>query len=218
MRKFAIIVAGGSGSRMKSEIPKQFLLYSGEPIIIKTLRKFQEAYDDIEIVVVLPEKHLSHWVALEKHFPFTSKIKTALGGATRTDSVKSGLEEIHEDGLVAVHDAVRPFTSIETITSSFDSAEKKGSGVAAVTLKDSIREVLANDRSEARDRKNYVLVQTPQTFDSKKLKLAYQKAGDATFTDDATVFEKAGFDVHLVKGSYANIKITTPEDISNESK
>ena len=131
---------------------------------------------------------------------------------TRSASVLSGLALINKDGLVAVHDAVRPFVSDETITQSFKSADKHGSGVAVVSLKDSIRELI-NDESIARDRTNYVLVQTPQTFRVSELKLAYEKAGAGLFTDDASVYEAAGFSVSLVNGTYDNIKITTPEDL-----
>ena len=213
MKKFAIIVAGGSGTRMKSKVPKQFLILDDEPIIIKTIRKFESAVPDIEVIVVLPKSQLDHWDNLVDQFPFVSKVLVTYGGDTRTDSVISGLAQIQEDGLVAVHDAVRPYVPTETILSSFASAEKFGSGVAAVPLKDSIRELYPGKKSKARNRSNFVLVQTPQTFDVARLKEAYAMIEDTIFTDDASVFENAGEKVYLVEGSYSNIKITTPDDL-----
>lgn len=214
MTRYAIVVAGGSGTRMNSHVPKQFLIVDDEPIIIKTIRKFKEAYTSIQIIVVLPEIHLSYWMDLAGQFPFIEKLTIAHGGESRTTSVLSGLSKIKEDdSLVAVHDAVRPFVDIHTIKASFESAEKFGSGVAAVPLKDSIRELYPGKKSEARNRSKYVLVQTPQTFKAGKLKEAYAKIGDKAFTDDASVYEHAGEEVFLVEGSYSNIKITTPEDL-----
>lgn len=199
------------GTRMKSEVPKQFLLIDGEPIIVKSIKKFLDYDKNISIVIVLPENHLKQWEAIKfQYFP-ESDFKLATGGLTRTASVMSGMALV-ADGLVAIHDAVRPFVSVETIADSFDMAEKSGSGVAAVALKDSIRE-LEGDTSIARDRSNYVLVQTPQTFKVAELKTAYEKAGVGLFTDDASVFEAAGYVVQLVEGAYDNIKITTPEDL-----
>ena len=205
-------MAGGLGTRMNNEIPKQFLLYEGEPIIIKTLKRFLEAAPNIKIIVVLPQKHLSKWDDLKKHYTFLNNFEVATGGKSRTESVKFGLDKIVNKGLVAIHDAVRPFVTNETILASFQSAELYGSGVAVVKLKDSIRETDGNI-SKAKDRANYVIVQTPQTFNVDEIKLAYEKAGDHSFTDDATVYEVAGYSVNLVEGSYLNIKITTPEDL-----
>ena len=212
MKKFAIIVAGGSGTRMKSVVPKQFLDLNGEPIIIRTVRQFMKADHSIDLVVVLPKDHISHWNALKRDYPFTDSIRVAVGGASRTASVRSGLELIPETGVVAIHDAVRPFVTPEIIIKSYQSAEKNGSGVVAVALKDSIREVTRNSKSVARDRDDFVLVQTPQSFKVELIKKAYaQLEGD--FTDDATLFEQTNQEVFLVEGSYANVKITTPEDL-----
>ncbi|MEP0985358.1 2-C-methyl-D-erythritol 4-phosphate cytidylyltransferase [Ekhidna sp.] len=213
MKRHAIIVAGGIGTRMKSDVPKQFLLVDGEPIIIRSIRKFLNFDKSINIIVVLPENHMKQWEAIKfQYFP-DADFKLASGGLTRTASVMSGLAFV-DDGLVAIHDAVRPFVSVETISVSFKSAETFGSGVSVVALKDSIRELVQDtSTSIARDRSNYVLVQTPQTFNVKELKDAYQKAGVGLFTDDASVFEAAGYTVHLVDGTNDNIKITTPEDL-----
>jgi 2-C-methyl-D-erythritol 4-phosphate cytidylyltransferase len=212
LKKYAIIVAGGVGARMKSVVPKQFLRIDGEPIIVKSIKKFISYDRNTSIIVVLPESHLKEWEAIQfQHFPETD-IVTTTGGITRSASVLSGLAAIDNGGLVAIHDAVRPYVTIDTISDSFDSAEKKGSGVAAISLKDSIREV-DNSSSIARDRSNYVLVQTPQTFKVEEIKYAYKKAGASLFTDDASVYEAAGYTVSLIDGSFDNIKITTPEDL-----
>lgn len=213
MEKFAIIVAGGTGTRMQSEVPKQFLLHDGVPIIIKTIRAFKEADPSIQLIIVLPEEHMGHWETLLPTYPVVSEVSTTFGGATRSASVLAGLSLVHDDGLVAVHDAVRPFVDSETILESFASAEKHGSGVASVALKDSIRELDAEGSSKAMDRASFVLVQTPQTFRVHELKQAYQSVGDQSFTDDASVYEASGRVVHLIEGSYSNIKITTPEDL-----
>ena len=205
-------MAGGMGTRMKSDVPKQFLRINDVPIIVCSIRKFLEYDSKMGIIVVLPETHMKQWEAIRfQYFPDLD-IAATPGGITRSASVLSGLTLISGDGLVAVHDAVRPYVSVETIAASFESAKKYGSGVSVVELKDSIREIDGKS-SIARDRSSYVLVQTPQTFEVGKLKDAYKKMGAAVFTDDASVFEAAGYQVHLMDGSYSNIKITTPEDL-----
>lgn len=204
-------MAGGIGTRMNSEVPKQFLCIDGDPIIVHSIRRFMDYNKDVNIIVVLPENHVEQWKNIKLQYFPNIEIGLTTGGATRTASVISGLNLIDE-GLVAIHDAVRPFTSFETISNSFLSAEIYGSGVAAVSLKDSIREI-QEDQSVARDRSNYVLVQTPQTFKVGEIKSAYAKIGTDPFTDDASVYEAAGNIVRLVKGTYNNIKITTPEDL-----
>lgn len=211
LTKYAIIVAGGSGSRMGTDIPKQFLEIQGKPILIHTLLKFQEIVD--KVIIVLPKDQFHHWNELQKRFNLNMRIDLAEGGETRFDSVKNGLGLIYQlDGLVAVHDAVRPFVSEITIEKAFISAEKNGSGVVAVPVKDSIRRKDA-DQNIALDRNYYYLMQTPQTFRLPLLKKAYQNAKGKNFTDDASVFEADGNEVKLIDGSYDNIKITTPEDL-----
>ena len=213
MEKFAIIVAGGVGKRMQSDVPKQFLLIDGEPIIVKTIKQFV-AYDpSINIIVILPEDHLTKWEKIKQAFLPNLSIDEDSGGETRTLSVLAGLNKISGEGLVAVHDAVRPFVSQKSIADSFESAALHGSGVVTVALKDSIRKVIGN-KSEARNREDYKIVQTPQTFKVGMLKNSYEKIGEQQFTDDASVFEYAGNPVFLVEGTYGNIKITTPEDLA----
>lgn len=198
---------------MGADVPKQFLLLDGVPILIHTINRFIDSYPDIQLILVLPKDHTKKWEEIHEQYLPQVEVQVAIGGDTRTASVRSGLSYV-EGGLVAIHDAVRPFTSEKTIEDAFHSAQERGSGVAAVALKDSIRERSENGSSIARNRDRFVLVQTPQVFDTLKLKAAYQKLGDQSFTDDATLFEAAGHEVHLVSGTYDNIKITTPEDLN----
>lgn len=212
MKKWAIIVAGGKGLRMGSPTPKQFLEIDSKPIIARTIERFLEFDKDINLIVVVPEDQKPTWLKIkEKHF-VDQKITLAIGGSTRFESVKSGLAQIEGDGLVAIHDAVRPYVSGETIEKSFLSAQQFGSGIAAVALKDSIRKI-EDGHSEARDRNTYRLVQTPQTFRVAEIRMAFATVANTDFQDDASVYEAAGFKVKLVDGSYENIKITTPDDL-----
>ncbi len=210
MKKYAVIVAGGSGSRMRSELPKQFLTLGNEPVIARTIRKFQ-AYAD-QIVVVVPEARMELWLQLKNvYFPNLALLTTS-GGDTRTRSVKNGLALIGGEGLVAIHDAARPLVDGAGIEESYRQAEMTGSGVLAVPLKDSIRK-WEGTIAASRDRTHYMLMQTPQTFQLELLKKAYECIADECFTDDASVFEAAGHAIQLVEGTYENIKITTPEDL-----
>jgi len=212
MQKFAIIVAGGKGTRMQSDIPKQYLKIEGLPIIVHTIRKFLDYDPSIHLIVVLPSDHMAEWDAIKSEFFKQVNIATTTGGNTRFESVRAGLDMIEEPGLVAIHDAVRPFVSSQTIQDAFASADGTGSGVAAVLLKDSIREVTA-EGSATRSREDFRIVQTPQTFRVSEIKDAFRKATKNTFTDDASVYEAAGYSVTLVEGSYENRKITTPDDL-----
>ena len=211
MRKHVIIVAGGSGSRMKQALPKQFIEILGKPIMVHTIEAFL-AYDpSIHIVLVLPEAHLPTWTELKAKYLSSQDVSIAFGGATRFQSVLSGLNQV-DNGLVAIHDAVRPMISKEVIGSSFDLAMTKGSGVVMVPLKDSIREK-GEDGTVARDRSLYYAVQTPQTFQVELIKQAFAQEESPLFTDDASVYEASGKQVEVVSGDYRNIKITTPEDL-----
>ncbi len=211
MNKYAIIVAGGKGLRMNNEKPKQFLEIEGDPILVHTVKRFQNLLN-VRIILVLPEEFLESWKEIESNYFPDSKIEATVGGDTRSESVRAGLNLIDGTGLVAVHDAVRPFVSPTLIEESFNSAEEYGSGIAAVPLKDSLRKKQGEEHSEFRDREEYVVVQTPQTFQVSKLKEAYAKI-EGSFSDDATVFEMAGNKVRLIQGEYSNIKITTPDDL-----
>jgi len=208
MSKYAIIVAGGTGTRMESEIPKQFLLLNGLPILMHTLRAFEQ----YPITLVLPDDQRAYWTQLCQQHDFKVEHQVVSGGSTRFQSVKSGLESIPDHGLVAIHDGVRPLIDSVTINQSFELAGAHGSAIATVSLKDSIREV-TNGANKAKNRADYRLIQTPQTFDIALIKQAYLCGESSAFTDDASVMENLGESIHLFEGSYANIKITTPVDL-----
>jgi len=211
MRKYALIVAAGHGQRMQRNIPKQFLEIDTIPIIVLTINQFLKYDDSIKLVVVLPKDQMETWTLIKEiHFE-GQPITTTTGGDTRTQSVRFGLACILDEGLVAIHDAVRPFVSLQTIEDSFNSAKEYGSGIAVVPLKDSIRKI-SNKKSKAQRRNEFRLVQTPQTFRISEIKAAYKKI-KIDHTDDASLYEASGYDVHLIVGSYNNIKITTPEDL-----
>lgn len=195
---------------MGAEIPKQFLPLHGKAIILHTIDKFKQALPDARLVLVLPKAEIARWKVMAYDTPYQN-IEIAEGGASRFESVKAGLAFI-EDGLVGIHDAVRPLVSPKTITTAFQTAEEKGSAIPITPLKDSIRKV-EGENSEAVDRNQFYLVQTPQCFHAKALKLAYEQDFSPNFNDDASVFEAAGNSVILIPGNEANIKITSPEDL-----
>jgi 2-C-methyl-D-erythritol 4-phosphate cytidylyltransferase len=206
-KKYAIIVAGGSGSRMKSDIPKQFIEIGGLPILTHTLKRFKEAEPDIELILVLPESQFEYWNQLCDKYPTVPHILVS-GGHTRFQSGLNGLKTIDNEGLVAIHDGVRPFVSPAIIQESFKVAAEKGTAVVSVPSKDSVRV-----NGQAIDRSTVRLIQTPQTFQVSLIKKAFETEELSTFTDDASVAEHAGFEIHLTEGNYENIKITTPEDL-----
>ncbi|WP_341227489.1 2-C-methyl-D-erythritol 4-phosphate cytidylyltransferase [uncultured Arcticibacterium sp.] len=217
---FSVIVAGGSGSRMKSVIAKQFLPLFDKPILSHTIEKFLEIPDN-RIIVVLPKSDMFFWEEiiesneLLKNAVAAGQIKSVAGGATRFQSVNNGLNAINETrGLVAIHDGVRPLISVEKIEASFKQAAEVNSSILAVAVKDSVRQLDENGESKVIDRSKLQLIQTPQTFNLKLIKEAYDLGELAHFTDDASVFEHAGHTVHLMEGEYKNIKITTPDDLS----
>ncbi len=196
--------------RMGSEIPKQFLLLNGKAIILHTIDKFKQALPQARLVLVLPKDEVQRWNNLTKESPY-AEIEIAIGGKSRFDSVKAGLELIDE-GLVAVHDAVRPLVSKKTIQNAFKTAAEKDSAIPVSPLKDSIRKV-EGENSKSLNRSEYVLVQTPQCFKFSLLKEAYNQEFSDSFTDDASVFEAAGNAVAIFEGNTSNIKITSPEDL-----
>lgn len=212
MKEHAIIVAGGSGSRMQSSIPKQFLEIAGKPVLFYTIEAFQKYSSTISIILVLPSDQLNFWQELCQKHKVDFKLQVQSGGNSRFQSVKKGLEVITEDGLVAVHDGVRPLIKPETIRNAFGMARQHGTAVVATSLKESIREK-TGQMSIAKDRSRYALVQTPQVFRVSELKRAYTFGEQPYLTDDASVAEAAGIKIRLVDGDYENIKITTPEDV-----
>ncbi|MBC7891096.1 MAG: 2-C-methyl-D-erythritol 4-phosphate cytidylyltransferase [Sphingobacteriaceae bacterium] len=217
MIHYALIVAGGSGSRMGSAVPKQFLDLGGKPVLVHTLEKFFAYSPAIRIILVIPEVDFDRWKALKGLHSFIPSFPHSLievpGGATRFQSVRNGLSVLSGEGLVAIHDAVRPLVSVEVIQRSFEAAARFGSGVVTVPAKDSIRQVSENGSSVALDRASLRLVQTPQTFRLSLIKKAFEPKESPLFTDDASVAEAADFPIHLVEGSYENLKITTPDDL-----
>lgn len=212
MKKFAVIVAGGKGVRMGHETPKQFLEIAGKPIIVHTIEVFLKI-QDTNILLTLPKAHFATWEKIKSTFLPTAKITTVEGGETRFHSVQNALNTITEqEGLVAIHDGVRPCVNSRVIDNSFTQATEFECAITSVNLKDSIREVNA-EGNYSRNRDNFKLIQTPQTFNLSKLKKAYQQPYSPNFTDDASVFEANNNTIHLVEGDYNNIKITTQEDL-----
>jgi len=210
---YTIIVAGGSGTRMQSVIPKQFILLNGKPILMHTIEAFaQSAYHPVIVVVMHPNYHDYWWELCEKQ-RFAVPHQMISGGETRFHSVKKGLEMVDDDSIVAVHDAVRPLTGINIIDTAYARAAESGNAIVAVKSRDSVRS-LRNGVSESLLRDEIYLVQTPQTFQTNLLKQAYEQPYREAFTDDASVVEQAGHLITLTEGSYQNIKITFPEDIA----
>lgn len=210
---YAIIVAGGKGKRMNQDLPKQFLKVNDLPILLHTLNAFHNHLYQPQIILVLAEADVSYWKSIVNQYQFDVPHQIAFGGTERFDSVKNGLNLIQEkNAIVAIHDAVRPLVSSETISRCFDTAILKGNAVAAVAAKDSIRKV-TQQGTEALNRSEIYLIQTPQTFQINQLRKAYQQTFQSHFTDDASVVEQAGFDILIEEGDQFNFKITFPEDI-----
>ena len=211
-QKTAIIVAGGKGERMNADIPKQFLEINGKPILMHTLNVFRKYNTDMLLILVLPAVQIDFWKELCKKHAFTVDHKIVSGGQTRFESVKNGLQQVELPALVAVHDGVRPFVSVETIERCFSAAQEFDAAIPVIDLVDSIRQV-TTDGSISVDRTAYKLVQTPQVFDGSLLKKAYEQEFSALFTDDASVVENMGTKIHLVEGNRENIKNTTAMDL-----
>lgn len=213
MKEYAIIVAGGKGTRMKSTVSKQFIELKGLPILMHTIKAFFDYSKELKVILVLPPDEIEIWNKLVKKYSFNYEVQLTTGGESRFQSVKNGLQSIAEDsGLVAIHDGVRPLVGKDIIGASYRLAAVHQSAVAAVRLKESIR-ITDQDTTKAVDRSDYRLIQTPQTFDLGLIKQAYEIKEEASLTDDASVAEKSGHKISLFEGSYKNIKITTPEDL-----
>jgi 2-C-methyl-D-erythritol 4-phosphate cytidylyltransferase len=213
MKYYAIIVAGGSGTRMNAAVPKQFLLLNGKPILMHTIAAFHRCTLKPEIILVLNIHQHQYWEALCAAHDFDIPHQLVSGGQERFHSVSNGLKAIKGDGIVAVHDAVRPLISPELIRRCFEAAAEQGNAVVGVQPTDSIRRIDANGRSEAINRNMVALIQTPQVFDSRTLRKAYQQSFRNDFTDDASVVEHMGTSIHLIEGERSNIKITFAEDL-----
>ena len=212
MKASVIIVAGGFGSRMQANTPKQFLNVNGNPILFYTIRCFDSFIKGIPIILVLPEPYIDYWKSIIKKNNFNCAHQITSGGETRFQSVKNGLELISEPGLIAIHDGVRPLVSKETLQRVFTKAEKEGNAIPAIPINESIRKIAA-ENTEQVNRDHYRLIQTPQCFHSDIIRQAYEQEYREEFTDDATVVEAMGIKINLVEGNPENIKITRPVDL-----
>ena len=215
MQCYAIIVAGGKGLRMGGDIPKQFLPIGGKPVLMRTIEVFRQVFPDINIILVLPVSQQEYWQQLCREYAFGVPFQIADGGETRFHSVSNGLKLIPDDaeGLVGVHDGVRPFVTSETVRRCYDEAIAFGAVVPVVPVVETVRQLCGDGTSVTVPRDDYKLVQTPQTFHVSLLKKAYMQPYSPSFTDDASVVEALGKPIHLVEGNRENIKITTPADI-----
>jgi 2-C-methyl-D-erythritol 4-phosphate cytidylyltransferase len=211
-KEYALIVAGGKGTRMNRATPKQFIEIDGLPILMHTINAFYTYSAEITIILVLPANDFDTWKSLCEKYHYDKPVQVQRGGSSRFQSVKNGLKLIDDHGYVAIHDGVRPLISSAIIDTSFRTAEKNKTAVAAVNLKESIR-MVENGTTKAVDRGMFRLIQTPQTFDIALIKSAYSIEDDPRLTDDASVAERAGYPIALFDGGYENIKITTPEDL-----
>ena len=213
---YLILVAGGQGLRMGGEVPKQFMLLGGRPIVMRTIDRFVEAMPELRIVLVLHPDYVEMWRRLCSEHDFRTDCTIVEGGSERYHSVKNGLAAISTasaDDTVAVHDAVRPLVSVEVIRQAFAAARQSGAVVPALPSVESVRLVDGSGRSVAVNRNNVMLVQTPQVFSLSLLREAYSQPYRETFTDDASVVEALGHAIQIVPGNSENIKITTPDDL-----
>lgn len=212
LKKIAVIVAGGTGSRMNNTVPKQFLLLQNKPVLFYTIDTFLKSYSDMQIILVLPEEHVAAGQEIIDAFFDYNRIKITIGGRTRFHSVQNGLALIEEESIVFVHDAVRCMLTTDLVKRCFDAALEYGSAIPVIDSKDSVRIVKGED-NEAIERTSVKLVQTPQTFHSKILLPAFNIDYKDKFTDEATVVEAFGLRIHLVQGEENNFKITLPADL-----
>lgn len=214
MNYYVVIVAGGSGSRMGSDIPKQFLLLHGKPILMRTIERFHQYNSNIKVILVLPSSQHEYWAKLCIEFSFTLPHTIASGGETRFHSVLNGLNTINDIShcIVGIHDGVRPLVSIETISNCYKVAGAYGNAVPSIEMIDSVRE-LDGKSSKHVNREKFKAIQTPQVFNFGLLRRAYTQRYNPAFTDDASVLEAAGIQINLVEGNRENLKITTPTDL-----
>lgn len=213
IKKNVIIVAGGKGQRMGAELPKQFIPINGMPILMRTIKAFYDFDNKIQIILVIPISHQIYWLDLCEEYKFEIKHRVAKGGETRFHSVQNGLELIDEEGIVAVHDGVRPFVSQDMIKRCFKDAKIHKAVIPVVDSVDTMRQMTSDEKSNIIDRATIKLVQTPQVFDVELLKNAYKTEHKDSFTDDASVVEATGTNIYLTKGEVTNIKVTTPFDL-----
>ncbi len=212
---YIIIVAGGKGLRMGGEIPKQFLPIGGKPMLMRTIERFREYDNALQIILVLPASQHNYWLELCKKHDFNIEYQITDGGETRFHSVKNGLSIVpdNEEGIVGIHDGVRPFVSVDVIRNCYEKARTDGAAIPVTPVMETLRHISDNG-SNTMARSEYRLVQTPQTFGIQLLKMAYEQPYCNDFTDDASVVEHIGHKISLIDGNRENIKITTPFDIT----
>ncbi len=207
-----IITAGGSGKRMGSQLPKQFIEVGGTPILIRTLKRLSDIPNS-ELVLVLPNEWISYWQELCQQHNCTIVHKVVEGGGERFHSVRNGINALGEVDYIAIHDGVRPFVNVNLFERVFQAAKSSGAALPAIKPVDSMREISESGDNKIADRNRYVLVQTPQIFRSEVIRRAYEQPYSAQFTDDASVVESCGHKITLVEGERQNIKITTEDDL-----
>lgn len=212
MKKYAVIVAGGSGMRMGTMVPKQFLPLQGKPVLWYTLTAFLDAFPDLEIILVLPEAHLQTGQEILRSTYAPDRIWMTAGGETRFHSVRNGLSHIHQHSIVFVHDGVRCLLTPQLIRRCYQMAQERGNAIPAISAVDSIR-IETFDGNEFIDRSKVRIIQTPQTFYSDIVKAAFEQEYEESFTDEASVVERLGVKIHLIEGEPTNIKITHPIDV-----
>lgn len=213
MKKTAIIVAGGTGQRMGTVLPKQFLTIEGKAILLHTVGQFLATFSDIHFVLVLPADYIQDGKDLIESSGLTQNFQFVIGGDTRFQSVKNGLTQVDPDAIVFVHDAVRCLLTPALIQRCYQQALEKGSAIPAVASTDTIR-ITEGTKHHVVDRANVMMIQTPQTFNASILKKAFEQAYQPSFTDEANVLEASGTEVYLIEGEYENIKITRPLDLA----
>jgi len=211
--KIVLIVAGGSGKRMKSLIPKQFHLIMGQPVLMHTIKVFHSFDPALKIIVVIPDHYIGHWKSLCSYNEFYIPHRIVQGGSNRFESVKNGISGIKPGCLIAVHDGVRPLVSHATIKRCFDTALELGNAVPCSDIRESMRRVEKDGNAQV-DRKHYKIIQTPQVFESSILINAYNSDFTDDITDDAGLVERSGHKINLVRGNEENIKITHPHDLA----
>jgi 2-C-methyl-D-erythritol 4-phosphate cytidylyltransferase len=212
MEKYLIIAAGGKGKRLKSNLPKQFLRIGKYPILYHSMRVFYEYDKSLKIILVLPAGMIRLWKGFLSESGISMPHQLSKGGNTRMESCRNGLSLVGDDGLVALHDAVRPLVSIETIDRCFKVAKEKGNAIPVCDIYETLRQVVSGG-SVTIDRRLIKSVQTPQVFQVKILKQAFLQVGDGSFTDEASMVESLGYKINMVEGNRENIKITDPYDL-----
>ena len=212
MNRYALIVAGGTGTRMGTDIPKQFLELAGRPVLMHSIERFRAFDETIGIIVIIPENQFAFWESLREKYSFSVSHTLVKGGSSRFFSVKNGLGVVEDNSIVAIHDGVRPLVSTDTITRCFRAAEEFGNAIPFINPSDSVR-MVSEKGSIPVDRNCLRIIQTPQVFKAELIKKAYLREFGTEYTDDAMLLETTGEIIHLVEGNRENIKITNPEDL-----